>query len=132
MKKSGGINAKQPTGFLDLLGPYFDLNSFIPKSFTDKYYCNLGRDSKYTLTSILSALLILHIFNIPTTKLLSLFLVFSTEIRELCGFYEKVSDDSFFSRFKTNFENHIADLFDCLNLEIINICEKINADYDRV
>jgi hypothetical protein len=56
----------------------------------------------------------MQIFHIPTTVLLNLFLIFSTEIREFCCFYDDIPDESFFSRFKTTFESDIADLFNSM------------------
>ncbi|MCY6355845.1 hypothetical protein OIO11_11535, partial [Clostridium sp. ZS2-4] len=49
-------------------------------------------------------------------------------IREFCGFYNSVPDESFFSRFKTTFETDIANLFDSMVPKVINICEEINND----
>lgn len=68
----------------------------------------------------------MQIFHIPTTVLLTIFLIFSTEIRDFCGFYKSVPDESFFSRFKTTFENDLGNLFDSMALKVIDICEDIN------
>lgn len=120
------LASKQPVGFINLLTDNFDIETFIPNSFTEYYYADLGRNREYKLSSILSALILMQIFHIPTTVLLNLFLVFSTEIREFCGFYNSVPDESFFSRFKTTFESDIANLFDSIVPTVINICEEIN------
>ncbi|MCY6354298.1 transposase, partial [Clostridium sp. ZS2-4] len=120
------LASKQPVGFITLLSDNFDIESFIPSSFTEHYYADLGRNREYALSSVLSALILMQIFHIPTTVLLNLFLVFSTQIREFCGFYNSVPDESFFSRFKTTFETDIANLFDSMVPKIINICEEIN------
>ena len=87
------LSTKQPVGFLNLLSDNFDLESFIPESFLNHYYSTLGRDRDYKLSSILSALILMQIFHIPTNVLLHLFLIFSTEIREFCGFYNSVPDE---------------------------------------
>lgn len=120
------MTTKQPVGFLKLLTDNFDINTFIPNSFKEHYYSDLGKDREYDLSSVLSALIIMQIFHIPTTVLLTVFLIFSTEIREFCGFYKSIPDESFFSRFKTDFENDIANLFDSMALKVIDICEDIN------
>ena len=117
---------KQPVGFIKLLAENFDITTFIPNSFKEHYYADLGKNRDYELSSILSALLIMQIFHIPTTALLTIFLVFSTEIREFCGFYKSIPDESFFSRFKTDFQTDIANLFDSMALKAIDICEDIN------
>ena len=75
------LSTKQPVGFLNLLSDHFDLESFIPESFSKHYYSTLGRDRDYKLSSILSALILMKVFHIPTNVLLHLFLIFSTEIR---------------------------------------------------
>lgn len=120
------LSTKQPVGFLNLLSDNFDLESFIPESFSNHYYSTLGRDRDYKLSSILSALILMQIFHIPTNVLLHLFLIFSTEIREFCGFYDSVPDESYFSRFKTDFEKDIADLFNSLVPNVIDICNEFN------
>jgi hypothetical protein len=68
------LSAKQPIGFLNLLSDNFDLESFISESFSSHYYSTLGRDREYKLTSILSTLILMQIFHIPTNILLHLFL----------------------------------------------------------
>ncbi len=40
------LRKKQPVGFIKLLADNFDIQSFIPESFTQKYYANLGRNRK--------------------------------------------------------------------------------------
>ncbi|MDS1004517.1 hypothetical protein P9J83_13555 [Clostridium sporogenes] len=53
----------------------------------------------------------MQLFHIPTTVLLILFLVFSTEIRKFRVFYKSVPNEPFFSRFKTTFKSDITDLY---------------------
>lgn len=38
------ITTKQPAGFIELLADNFDINTFIPNSFKEHYYSNLGKD----------------------------------------------------------------------------------------
>ncbi len=45
---------QQPIKFLKLLEEHFDINTFIPESFVNKYYSNLGRNRDLSLASILS------------------------------------------------------------------------------
>jgi hypothetical protein len=120
------LRKKQLVGFIKLLSDNFDIKSFIPESFTPKYYANLGRDRKYELSSVLSALILMQIFHLPTTVVLNLFLIFSTEIREFCCFYDDIPDGSFFSRLKNTFESDIADLFNSMVPHTIDICDDIN------
>lgn len=120
------LSTKQPVDFLSLLSDNFDLESFIPESFSKHYYATLGRSRDYQLSSILSALILMQIFHIPTNVLLHLFLIFSSEIRDFCGFYNSVPDESYFSRFKTDFEKDIEYLFNSLVPNVIDICEEFN------
>ncbi len=122
------MTSKQPVGFIKLLSDNFDINTFIPNSFKEHYYSDLGKDREYELSSVLSALIIMQIFHIPTTVLLTIFLIFSTEIREFCDFNKLVPDESFFSRFKTIFESDLTNLFDSMALKVIDICEDININ----
>lgn len=125
------LQSKHPVAFLDLLSNTFDLESFIPESFSNQFYATLGRNRKYRLSSILSALLLMQIFHIPTNGLLRIFLVFSSEIREFCGFYDSIPDETYFSRFKRDFEKNIADLFNSMVPEAIDICDKINSSLPK-
>ena len=68
------LSFQQPLKFLKLLKDNFDLNSFIPETFTRHYYSNLGCNRDFDLSSILAALLIEHFFHIPTISLLCIFL----------------------------------------------------------
>ena len=105
------MKTKQPIGFIKLLAENFDLATFIPNSFKEHYYAKLGKNRESELTSVLSAMLIMQIFHIPTTVLLNLFLIFSTEIREFCDFYNSIPDESLFSRFKTDFQSDISEIY---------------------
>ena len=125
-KELKSLAKSKPTGFITLLKSNFDIKTFIPASFTQKYWSNLGKNREYQLHSVLSALLIMHIFNIPTTTLLCLFLTFSEEMREFCCFDGSIPDDSFFSRFKTDFEKEILELFNSMSLHTIELCVAIN------
>lgn len=80
------LSHQKPVRFLKLIKENFDINSFIPESFFDSYYSNLGSNRNFSLPSIISALTVMHIFKIPTTSLLCIFLDFSADIRELCHF----------------------------------------------
>jgi hypothetical protein len=120
------LSFQKPVKFIELLKKHFDVSAFIPESFTNNYYSNLGSDRKFKLSSVLSALFIMHIFNIPTSSLLCIFLSFSTNIRDFCQFGNDVPDDSFFSRFKTSFEKDIANMFNSMVPHIIEICCQID------
>jgi hypothetical protein len=124
------LSYEKPEIFLNLIRNNFNIESFIPDSFHNHYYSNLGRNRDYTLSSVLSALLFMHMFNISTTTLLVLFLQFSKVLREFCGFNNKVPDDSFFSRFKINYEKDICDLFNSMTRHIIGICNEFDESLD--
>lgn len=131
LSELNNLSFQKPVKFLELLKQHFDLNSFIPESFSKNYYSHLGSDRKFKLSSILASLFIMHIFNLPTSSLLCIFLSFSPYIREFCQFDNDVPDDSFFSRFKTTFEKDIANMFDSMVPHIIDICCKIDEELPK-
>ena len=91
----------KPT-FLSLLENNINLNEFIPHSFYDHFYAYTGRPRKYPLHAMIWALIIQRIFSIPTDTLLIVFLKYSKDLRDFCGF-SKVPDASKFTRFKQKF-----------------------------
>ena len=52
--------------FLSLLETHIDIDEFIPISFRNHFYASPGRSRKYPLRAFLWALIIQHIFSIPT------------------------------------------------------------------
>ena len=101
--------------FLNLLSEYFHLESYIPLTFHRAYYSYLGRDRKYSLVSMLSALILQKILGIPIVSLLIIFLLLCREAQEFYGFFDSVSDYSLFTRFKfaNLYINYIYSLYIC-------------------
>ena len=112
--------------FLSLLENHIDLDSIIPASFYKNYYASTGRHRKYTLTAMLWALIIQKIFSIPTDSLLLVFLNYSKELREFCGF-TKVPDASKITRFKQDFLPDLETLFKNLVDLTEPICQAIDS-----
>ncbi len=73
--------------------------------FTD---CQNKFDNLYPM---LKALLLQLIFSIPTTSLLIVFLKYSQELRDFCGF-DVVPDASKFTRFKQDFLSDLQSMFE--------------------
>ena len=96
--------------FFQLLDLHFDISLFIPQSFYNAFYQQLGRKRDYPLTGFLSALILQKIFPIPTDSLLILLLKLCKELRDFCGF-SKVPDAPLFTRFKLSFADHIELMF---------------------
>ena len=71
--------------FLSLLETHIDLDEIIPITFRNHFYASTGRTRKYSLNSLLWALIIQRIFSIPTDQLLLTFLAYSKPLREFCG-----------------------------------------------
>jgi hypothetical protein len=113
--------------FLSLLENTINLSEFIPYSFYNHYYSHTGRPRKYPLTAMLWALLIQRIFSIPTDSLLIIFLKFSKDLRQFCGF-TKVPDASKFTRFKQDFLSDLQLVFDNLVDITEPICQIIDAN----
>lgn len=111
--------------FLSLLENHIDLDSIIPTSFYRHYYASTGRHRKYPLTAMLWALIIQRIFSIPTDSLLLLFLNYSKDLRDFCGF-TKVPDASKITRFKQDFLADLQSVFD----NLVDITEPICHDID--
>ena len=92
---TGAFESDKPR-FLSLLEENVSIESYIPQTFYNHFYARTGRRRKYPLTAFIRALLIQRIFSIPTDNLLIIFLQYSKELRDFCGFI-KVPDASKFT-----------------------------------
>ena len=72
--------------FLSFLDEAINLDEIVPVSFVSHFYARTGRPRKHQLYPMLKALLIQRIFSIPTDTLLIIFLKYSQELRDFCGF----------------------------------------------
>ena len=109
--------------FLSILDETIDLDEIVPVSFVSHFHAATGRPRKHLLFPMLKALLLQLIFSIPTTSLLIVFLKYSQELRDFCGF-SVVPDASKFTRFKQDFLSDLQSMFDRLadlTLSLIHI-----------
>ena len=113
--------------FLSLLKNTIDLDELVPASFINHFYASTGRPRKYQLYAMISALILQRIFSIPTDTLLIIFLKYSQELRDFCGFL-KVPDSSKFTRFKQDFLLDLQSMFDNLVDITEPICQQIDAN----
>ena len=113
--------------FLSLLQNTIDLDELVPASFINHFYASTGRPRKYQLYAMISALILQRIFSIPTDALLIIFLKYSQELRDFCGFL-KVPDSSKFTRFKQDFLWDLQSMFDNLVDITEPICQQIDAN----
>jgi len=113
--------------FLSLLQNTIDLDDLVPASFINHFYASTGRPRKYQLYAMISALILQRIFSIPTDSLLIIFLKYSQELRDFCGFL-KVPDASKFTRFKQDFLLDLQSMFDSLVDITEPICQQIDAN----
>ena len=111
--------------FLDLLENHIRLDDIIPASFRDHFYASTGRNRRYSLESMLWALIIQCIFSIPTDTMLLTFLHYSPHLRQFCGF-DKVPDASKITRFKQRFCEDLQVVFDRLVDLTEPMCQQIN------
>lgn len=111
--------------FLSLLENTININEFIPISFRNHFYASTGRPRKYPLNAMIWALLLQRIFSIPTDTLLIIFLKYSKELREFCGF-NKVPDASKITRFKQDFILDLQSMFNNLVDVTEPICKRID------
>ena len=113
--------------FLALLENTINLDEIVPVSFISHFHAATGRPRKHLLYPMLRALLLQLIFSIPTTSLLIVFLKYSQELRDFCGF-DVVPDASKFTRFKQDFLSDLQSMFDHLVDLTEPICQRIDAD----
>ncbi len=111
--------------FLSMLEEHLDIDALIPLSFKMHFRNHTGRPRGYSLSAFVLALIIQRIFSIQTDSLLIVFLTYSREIREFCGF-DKVPDASKFTRFKQNFKDDLKTMFD----NLVDLTEPICQDID--
>ena len=113
--------------FLELLEDTIDLDEIVPVSFVSHFHAATGRPRRHQLYPMLKALLLQLIFSIPTTSLLIVFLKYSQELRDFCGF-SVVPDASKFTRFKQDFLPDLQSMFDNLVDLTEPICQRIDAE----
>ncbi|OXE70780.1 ISNCY family transposase [Enterocloster clostridioformis] len=113
--------------FLELLDNAIDLDQIVPVSFISHFHAATGRPRKHLLYPMLRALLLQLIFSIPTTSLLIVFLKYSQELRDFCGF-DVVPDASKFTRFKQDFLPDLQSMFSRLVDLTEPICQKIDKE----
>ena len=111
--------------FLALLDEAINLDEIVPVSFVNHFHARTGRPRKHQLYPMLKALLIQRIFSIPTDTLLIVFLKYSQELRDFCGF-DVVPDGSKFTRFKQDFLSDLQSMFDHLVDLTEPICQKLD------
>ena len=111
--------------FLELLENTINLDELVPASFISHFHAATGRPRKHLLYPMLKALLLQLIFSIPTTSLLIIFLKYSQELRDFCGF-DIVPDASKFTRFKQDFLLDLQSMFDHLVDLTEPICQKLD------
>lgn len=112
--------------FLSILDETINLDEIVPTSFVCHFHAATGRPHKHLLYPMLKALLLLLIFSIPTTSLLIVFLKYSQELRDFCGF-DVVPDASKFTRFKQDFLLDLQSMFVHMVELTEPICQKIDS-----
>ena len=113
--------------FLELLENTINLDEIVPMSFISHFNAATGRPRRHQLYPMLKALLLQLIFSIPTVSLLIIFLKYSQELRDFCGF-DVVPDASKFTRFKQDFLPDLQSMFDRLVDLTEPICQRIDSD----
>ncbi|URZ00229.1 ISNCY family transposase ISCb1 [Clostridium felsineum] len=94
--------------------------------FRNHFYASTGRPRKYHLKSMLWALILQRILSIPTDSLIIIFLKYSKELRDFCGF-NKVPDASKFTHFKQDFLVDLQSMFD----KLVDVTEPICQNIDK-
>ena len=112
--------------FLALLENTINLDEIVPVSFISHFHAATGRPRKHLLYPMLGALLLQLIFSIPTTSLLIVFLKYSQELRDFCGF-NVVPDASKFTRFKQDFLPDLQSMFS----RLVDLTEPLRQKIDK-
>lgn len=107
------------------------MHSLISQSFFNHYYAHTGHPRKYSLTSIILALIIKSMLSITDTSVFVTILNLSSELRSLCGF-TTVPNASQFSRFKFDFEKDLEIFFHSLVELTEPICRQINSELSDI
>ena len=111
--------------FLSLLDQTINLDEIVPASFVLHFHAATGRPRRHQLYPMLKALLLQRIFSIPTDTLLIIFLKYSQELRDFCGF-EVVPDSSKFTRFKQDYLPDLQSMFNHMVDLTEPICQKLD------
>ena len=113
--------------FLSIPDETINLDEIVPVSFISHFHAATGRPRRHLLYPMLKALLLQLIFSTPTTPLLIIFLKFSQELRDFCGF-DVVPDASKFTRFKQDFLSDLQSMSDHLVDLTEPICQRIDLE----
>ena len=117
--------------FIKLFQENINLEILIPNSFFSAYYSSTGHPRDFSLSSMLTALIIQKILGLSETKTFLNLLNLSSELRALCKFY-KVPHESQFSRFKADFLAHIVHFFNTLVDITEPICNELNSTLSKI
>lgn len=116
--------------FLSLLENHINLDSIIPIPFRNHFYastlCINGQKPQILFSFYALGFIIQRIFSIPTDSLLLVFLNYSKELRDFCGF-SKIPDASKITRFKQGFLLDLQSVFENLVDLTEPICQEINS-----
>lgn len=110
-----------------MLDEVINPDEIVPVSFVIHFHAHTGRPHRHQLYPIIKALLLQRIFSVPTDRLMILFLKFSQELRDFCGF-TVVPDASKFTRFKQTFLPDLQNMFEHLVDLTEPICQKIDLE----
>jgi hypothetical protein len=117
--------------FIKLFEKNINLEILIPNSFFSAYYASNGHLRDYSLSSMLTALIIQKILGLSETKTFLNILNLSSELTALCKF-SKVPHESQFSRFKADFLAHIVHFFNTLVDITEPTCNELNSTLSKI
>jgi hypothetical protein len=117
--------------FIKIFEKHINMKLLIPQTFYNAYYSSTGHPREYSLSSMLTALIVQKILGISETKQFINILSLSGELRSLCEF-TTVPHESQFSRFKSCFLQHIHEFFNHLVTLTEPICKKLNSDLSKI
>lgn len=117
--------------FIKLFEEYINVKALIPQTFFNAYHSSTGHPRDYSLSSMLTALIIQKILGLSETKTFLNILNLSKELKSLCGFF-KIPHESQFSRLKTDFDDHIQNFFYHLVDITEPICQQLDPKLSKI
>lgn len=116
----------QSAYLIELLENNINFWDIIPDDFKSAFYKSNGRPHSYHLESYIRFFILQNILGIEKDSVLINILLLSNEIRYFCRFNE-IPDPSQFFRFRKDYQNQIANMFESLVELTEPICRKIDA-----
>ncbi len=112
---------------ISLLEEHIDFGKLIPPDFRYAFYHPMGRPNTYHLVSFIKDLVVKAILGLPYDTQLIDVLKLSDKLTDFCGF-SQIPDGSQFTRFRQNYADWLATMFNHMVELTEPICRKISEN----